>query len=463
MEQKKVKLDASLLAGLLLALLTLRALMNFVRILRFQFSFPALIGAVALGFVAAMVLMKRRDKLLLIALGVLAVDHMIWSNIVSFVAIAILLALALVMTTEYLPQAKALAEKIWFVPAILAFISSFIGIYRFSFMTIVWALVSCAAMLLCGFWLAFPERDLAELFAAAGSKAKPVAAIGEQTATTVTNAEVDGYCDLFKHVLLMMLTFGIWYLIWIYRMTRYLNRVGGEEPRNPVTKLLLCIFVPFYLIYWTYKSAQRIDKMADAVGVSSHISTLCLILSLFLPVVAPVLMQDKVNTVIAVENGSRNRDFDPEEKPVRVLTAAPEAMPGYCGLFKHVLLMMLTFGIWNFIWIYRTTEYLNRVEGEEKRNPVTKLLLCMFVPFYMVYWIYKSCQRIDKLGAQAGVRSDLTVLCLVLCLVVGLVPQVLMQDKINEIVFAENSRFEGFAVQVEEDFFKVESEEVDWE
>ena len=448
MEQKKMKLDAGLLAGLLLALLAVRGLVNFARILRYQFSVPSLIGVAAIGFVAAVLLMKRRDKLLLIALGVLAVDHMIWSSIVSFVAVAILLVIALVMTTEYLPQAKALAEKVWFVPAILAFIGGFIGIYYFSFMTIVWALVSCAAMLLCGFWLAFPERSLAEMFAAAGSKVKSAAA-GEQSAASVTAAEVDGYCDLFKHVLLMLLTFGIWYLIWIYRMTRYLNRVGGEEQRNPVTKLLLCIFVPFYLVYWTYKSAQRIDKLAAAVGVSSRISTLCLILAVFLPVVAPVLMQDKVNTVIAVENGSRAKDYDPDLMPVRVLTAAPEAMPGYCGLFKHVLLMLLTFGIWNFIWIYRTTEYLNRVEGEEKRNPVAKLLLCMFVPFYMVYWIYKSCQRIDKLGAQVGVRSDLTVLCLVLCLVVGLVPQVLMQDKINEIAFAENSRYKEIAADVQ--------------
>ena len=112
MEQKKMKLDADLLAGLLLALLAVRGLVNFARILRYQFSLPSLIGVAAIGFVAAVLLMKRRDKLLLIALGVLAVDHMIWSSIVSFVAVAILLVIALVMTTEYLPQAKALAEKV---------------------------------------------------------------------------------------------------------------------------------------------------------------------------------------------------------------------------------------------------------------------------------------------------------------------------------------------------------------
>ena len=59
----------------------------------------------------------------------------------------------------------------------------------------------------------------------------------------------------------------------------------------------------------------------------------------------------------------------------------------YCSMVKHVFLLLFTFGIWYFIWIYRTTRYLNRVEGEEYRNPTYKLLLCMFVPFYLIYWV----------------------------------------------------------------------------
>ena len=265
METKKVKLDAGLLAGILMALLTVRNVVNFVRILRFQFSFSGLVAAAASGFVAAVLLMKRRDKLLLIALGVFALDQMIWGSIVSFVSIAILLLIALVMTTEYLPQAKALAEKVWFVPAILTFIGSFIGIRYFIFATLGWALISCAAVLLCGFWLAFPERDVAELFAAVKVKAGAAAStIGD---TTIAEAEVDGYCDLFKQVLLMMITFGIWFFIWIYRMTRYLNRVGGEDKRTPVKQLLLCLFVPL------------------VAGIVPHI-----------------LMQGKINEIITFEN-----------------------------------------------------------------------------------------------------------------------------------------------------------------
>lgn len=105
------------------------------------------------------------------------------------------------------------------------------------------------------------------------------------------------YCSMAKHVLLLLFTFGIWYYIWIYRMTGYTNAAENEEYRNPTKKLLLCLFVPFYIIYWTYKTAQRVDKMAAAKGISSDMATLCLILAIFVPIIPPILLQDKMNNI----------------------------------------------------------------------------------------------------------------------------------------------------------------------
>ena len=110
------------------------------------------------------------------------------------------------------------------------------------------------------------------------------------------------HCGLFKHVLLLLFTFGIWWLMWNYRVTRYLNCVENEEYRNPATKLLLCMFVPFYSIYWTYKSAQRIDKLAKSVDVVSDLATPCLILEIFVPFIPPILMQDKINKILETSN-----------------------------------------------------------------------------------------------------------------------------------------------------------------
>ena len=112
------------------------------------------------------------------------------------------------------------------------------------------------------------------------------------------------------------------------------------------------------------------------------------------------------------------------------------------GLAAHVLLLLFVGGIWRLIWIYRTTRYLNCVPGEEYRNPGTKLLLCMLVPFYSIYWVYKSAQRIDKLAMTKDVNSDLTVACLILEIFIPLIPPILMQDKINKIVDASRNHLE---------------------
>lgn len=111
------------------------------------------------------------------------------------------------------------------------------------------------------------------------------------------------YYDMAKHVLLLLFTCGVWMYMWIYKTTKHTNTVKGEEYRNPTNKLLLCLFVPFYSIYWTYKTAQRIDKMANEKGITSDISTLCLILAIFVPIIPPILLQDKLN-VIATTNTS---------------------------------------------------------------------------------------------------------------------------------------------------------------
>lgn len=144
-------------------------------------------------------------------------------------------------------------------------------------------------------------------------KTKPVAQRKKEVSNTTPSATkeyaaayVDDelYCGLTKHILLLLFTFGIWFLIWIYRITSYTNCVKDEEERNPTKKLLLCLFVPFYQIYWTYKTAQRIDKMAAAKGLQSDLSTLCLILAIFVPIIPPILMQDKLNAIATSKNAN---------------------------------------------------------------------------------------------------------------------------------------------------------------
>lgn len=137
----------------------------------------------------------------------------------------------------------------------------------------------------------------------------------------------------------------------------------------------------------------------------------------------------------------------PEGKPVKTVTRAngtvTEAGDGYIGMAKHVLLLLFTFGIWLYIWIWRTTQYTNRAPGEEERNPTKKMLLCMFIPFYSIFWTYKTAQRIDAIAKTRGMSSEIATPCLVLAIFVSFVPPILMQDKINAIALKEGAPAEA--------------------
>lgn len=166
-------------------------------------------------------------------------------------------------------------------------------------------------MFLAAMWIAYPE----------GLPKQTVSASAEtgSTAATATPAP-EIYCGLVKHILLLLFTCGIWLYIWIYRVTGYTNDVEGEEYRNPTNKLLLCLFVPFYMIYWMYKTAQRLDKMAAAKNIPSDLSTLCLILAIFVPIIPPILMQDKLNDIVTGR-------VVPAATPAAAPAPAPAAAP----------------------------------------------------------------------------------------------------------------------------------------
>ena len=108
----------------------------------------------------------------------------------------------------------------------------------------------------------------------------------------------------------------------------------------------------------------------------------------------------------------------------------------YISIGRHICLLLFTCGIWQFIWIYKATVFTNSAPDEEKRNPMSKLLLCMFIPFYMIYWTHKTAQRIDKIAEAKGIGSSLGKSCLVLAIFVSILPPILIQGKINQIAKA---------------------------
>lgn len=124
----------------------------------------------------------------------------------------------------------------------------------------------------------------------------------------------------------------------------------------------------------------------------------------------------------------------PEEE--KKSTEAEGNVSGYVSPAIHIVCLLFV-PFWQYVWIYRATDYLNCVQGEERREPINKLLLCLFVPFYSIYWVYKSAQRIDKLAEEHGISSGLSTVCAVLAIFVPIIPSIIMQLKINEISTAK--------------------------
>ena len=255
------------------------------------YNVQMLIWVASYAVLAFALLTKRRDIFLPVGFalaGIACLFSLNFRNVLLLLGNWGMAFLAVVFVTDYLPQLREQVKKFWFIPPAVVALATVLSIGGLWFVAFLRLLATCAGMFLAAMWVAYPE----------GLPQQTVSASAETGSTTAAPAP-EVYCGLVKHILLLLFTCGIWLYIWIYRVTGYTNTVQGEENRNPTNKLLLCLFVPFYVIYWMYKTAQRLDKMAAAKNIPSDLSTLCLILAIFVPIIPPILMQEKLNAIVA--------------------------------------------------------------------------------------------------------------------------------------------------------------------
>jgi hypothetical protein len=103
--------------------------------------------------------------------------------------------------------------------------------------------------------------------------------------------------DIVIHTSLIFLTFGIYYVHWVYHTTIFTNYVVSEPERNPRKMALMC-FVPFHPRWWSLDTAHRLDKMAIEVGVPSDLEAAWQICSSYAPFLLPTLFQRKINQIV---------------------------------------------------------------------------------------------------------------------------------------------------------------------
>ena len=299
------------IAATLLVIITLLSLFQLTNICSTLFhyknllNFYTILNLVVKLFLCCGLFAKKRNNLLLIAVGCFALPSL-HNLIVAFSLLRLLdfsvygllfvFALAFCEQTHIkadLSKTKELAGKFFYIPAIIYLAQNVFSLFKassdpyfsISFLHIISIALNFVVLLTLSMWLKDPY-----------AKETPVS---EGSASNACAEETgEAYCSLGKHIVLCLFTFGIWYLIWTYRTTKYLNNAPNATYYNPTNKLLLCMFIPFYQIYWFYKHGQRIDAYSKQKGLSnSDMATLCLILGIFIPLVACILMQDRINTL----------------------------------------------------------------------------------------------------------------------------------------------------------------------
>ena len=258
---------------------------------------------------------KKQDKILLIGTCAIAIPRLVFL-IKNFTVINVFelfncLLIIFIVGTAILPELskfKHISEKIYFITAIICLLNPIDSIiyyctkndfygeiapqFSYIFSTLFGSLPWMIAVILFLKWCLDPyvkEKT---------KKENSNVYIAENIDNSTNNAILDyneSYCELVKHILLSLFTFGIWMLIWIYKTTKALNKAPNSEKYDPTKKLILCMFVPFYMIYWFYKHGEKIDKLNAVAGKKTDNTTMYLLLGIFIPVVACILMQDNIN------------------------------------------------------------------------------------------------------------------------------------------------------------------------
>lgn len=114
-------------------------------------------------------------------------------------------------------------------------------------------------------------------------------------------------------------------------------------------------------------------------------------------------------------------------------TEEAQLSAAYMSIPTHILLCLLTGGLWLVIWIYRTTKSINEISNDGIEYSPSTALLLHAIPFYSLYWTYTQTRRLEneliKQGEEKGNMGALSVILSFIDICAG---TVYMQYKINE-------------------------------
>jgi hypothetical protein len=109
-----------------------------------------------------------------------------------------------------------------------------------------------------------------------------------------TSDEEDDRVSVGFSIFLSLVTLGIYYFVWIYKISSKLKRLGIQQ-QDPTTTVVLAIFIPFYVLFWLYKTGEQVYQLQRSRQTENNAS-LYIVLALFgLSIVALALIQKDLN------------------------------------------------------------------------------------------------------------------------------------------------------------------------
>lgn len=244
----------------------------------------------------------------------------------------------------------------------------------------------------------------------------------------------------FENLLLCFDWFNIYRLVFltttigtmfIWGMSVFFNKLEYKNKPNQIKKILLCMTGVLCII----------DLWAIITGVYySDVKTIIINLIEYVVLAMFVWIQSNKNEINSKqEKGEYIMDSIQMNNNQQQVHTSIESVNGYVKIVNLIVFSILTLGIYSYIWIYRTVGLFNEKRIGEERSQGVQVVLCLFVPFYMIYWLYKQSKLTEEYTLRVGGRSnDLSVISLVLSIFgLSLVAVALIQDQMNKNLMLE--------------------------
>lgn len=240
--------------------------------------------------------------------------------------------------------------------------------------------------------------------------------------------------SIAKNMFWSIFTFGIVYMVWLYRTSKTIRNKSGINKGSAFGDLLACIFLPCYASYWFYTNCQRVDGYCMQHD-NKHKSTslVCIFVGIFAPILALAIMQNSLNNVATAEGTSSMSSVDVSGTHV-----------GLDNVALNAFLSIITFGLWYLVWIYRTTQKLNAKSTHARTSAVGEVIACIIVPMYSIFWFYKQTAKTDDYcSASDSMYKSSAMLTFVVSLFVPILALALMHNNINNALVASANNGTG--------------------